>query len=220
MRAVLTILLALMTGPAEAGPWPRERRTGFLSIQQELGAWTTGRPNLTTRIYGEYGLGRGWTVGFDGGAPVLGLGTPQGIVFLRHSTETRLGWVAVEAGAGLHGWPATGTEPLTRPALHWGLGTGGRWPGWTSISLSMEIRHASGAILYKADTMVGLRPTDRLALMLGSELAVNNAGFGRVNLVPGVSVRVWRTLDLVAAVRVPLDDPQAATIQAGTWLRF
>jgi hypothetical protein len=220
MRAVLAILVALIALPADAGPWPRERRTGFLSIQQEFGAWATGRPDLVTRLYAEYGLGRGWTLGLDGSLPVAGRGTPQGLVFLRFSTETRFGWLAVEAGAGAHGWPATGVEPLLRPALHWGMGTGGRWPGWTSVRLAAEIRPATGAVLWKADTMAGLRPTDRLALMLGSELAVNGQGYGGVNLVPGLAFRLSPKFEIVAGVRVPLHDPATATVQAGTWIRF
>lgn len=61
-HAVLTALAVLLAAPAAAGPWPRERGAGFLSVSGGLERGPLSRVAVG-ELYGEYGLTRRITLG-------------------------------------------------------------------------------------------------------------------------------------------------------------
>ncbi len=213
MRAAVAILLACLIGTsAAAGPWARDKGKAFLLTAQE----TDGR-DFDTVLYAEYGLGGGWTIGFDGLYPTKGFGTPSGIAFVRRSFTRGSHQFGVELGLGAR-LAGGQTVAILRPGASWGRGFDAAWPGWGSVALAAEI--SDGGVTYKADTTLGLRPHPRLKAILQVQASLSSGGLATLRAAPALVWEVRKGFDLEVSARAPLDGTGQPVFRAGTWVQF
>jgi hypothetical protein len=165
MRAALLLVALMLAGPASAGAWLREEKTGFVSY--------SGTVDETLRIegslYAEYGLRPKLTMGIkvdvDMSTGQIGSGTA--IVFIRKPINTgeRSYNLAYEIGLGST-FGAT-YEPLVRTGLSYGRGFSIRdRNGWVAIDGTIEWGTGEAQDVLKLDTTVGLALNDRFKVMM------------------------------------------------------
>jgi hypothetical protein len=211
LRVVLAVMLAFAPAGAAAGPWPRENGERFLSLG---GTVSDRRQELAG--YGELGLGRGWTLGFDAAADRRGAG--RALVLLSRAVgrgEGRLRF-SLEAGAGQYR-PRMGTAQFVlRGGVSVGTGWGGARAGWGRLDILAESR--AGALAVKTDATVGMRLGGRLTAILQAEGDWGAAS--TLTVAPGVVWRLRERIDLHLGGQVAVVGPADTGVRLATWIRF
>ncbi len=168
MRTALTaFLLCLLTAaPAAAGPWLREKGTGFASTS---GTVSQSR-DTSGSIYAEYGLTDKINLGLDLslGLDRTGAADGAGVVFLRFPLGSTDGTHRFAWHAGLGG-RYTGLElsPAVQFGLSWGRGVawGERW-GWATVESSVNFASAPATTRIKIDGTFGMGFTPQIKAMI------------------------------------------------------
>ncbi|MAC78285.1 MAG: hypothetical protein CML66_09495 [Rhodobacteraceae bacterium] len=181
IAALLLVGLSL-AAPAAAGPWLRDPRVSFLSLQ------STPRSNgeIEYGIFGERGIAPWLTLGVD----LNDNGTSGHALAFARFPILRGDWVAsVDVALGGHRYRSD-TGAMARALFGLGrdievLGA----PGWAAISVGPEWRQGNGGMAWKADAVVGFK-ADRLLnpiLSVETYLAPNSDLYWSV--IPGVLIR-------------------------------
>lgn len=181
IAALLLVGLSL-AAPAAAGPWLRDPRVSFLSLQ------STPRSNgeIEYGIFGERGIAPWLTLGVD----LNDNGTSGHALAFARFPILRGDWVAsVDVALGGHRYRSD-SGAMARALFGLGrdievLGA----PGWAAISVGPEWRQGNGGMAWKADAVVGFK-ADRLLnpiLSVETYLAPNSDLYWSV--IPGVLIR-------------------------------
>lgn len=209
MRAPLALLLWIsLAGSACAGAWLREEGQAFLSTSQE--AWGDGG---YTAFYGEYGLGRGLTVGLDAGqARGAAWG---GVLYARGALGPAegAGRMAWELGAGHR----SGDGAVIRPGLM--LGRGFDW-GWAGLDTFAEYRSRPGDIAYKADATLGLSRRDGTRLYILQLQGGKYPGSDAYLRLAPAHVRRWGKAKVEIGLSLGLIGDDRRGLKLGTWWTF
>jgi hypothetical protein len=177
MRAAIIALASLCIGAqAEAGAWPREKGSTFLSFSHAASTGTTTlltpefQINNYTSVFAEYGLTEKLTIGLNAGfGGDDDYSVQAGYVFARHPvwSDDSGHRVAAEIGFGLVEDEPDGRQNRVIPGLSWGYGFESRWGGgWAGIEASADYRIQSGETAWKGDVTLGLKPTENWMLIL------------------------------------------------------
>ncbi|MDU8927156.1 hypothetical protein RXV86_07155 [Alisedimentitalea sp. MJ-SS2] len=219
--ARLGLALCLIAGPihpASAGAWPRDKRSGFVSVASRVSATSWAGPhNVYSTVYLEYGLGRNLTAGVDIGHGISGTG--KAVFFLRKSLPpTPNGHIfAGELGLGL-----IAGEPAIRPGLSYGkdLSRRGGRTGWLSLETTAEIRLDSGQTDFKADVTLGLNHGDRFKSMLQVQTGIRHGDPGFVRAAPSVAIKVGKKTHLELGGTAGLIGDKSYGFKIGFWRSF
>ena len=180
--AAALCLIWLLALPASGGPWLRDPRLSFVSLQ------TT--PRHTGQV--EYGLfaERGVTPWLTLGVDVNDNGTSGHALAFARFPILRGDWVAaVDLAAGGHRYQSD-SGAMGRALF--GLGrsvTVAGAPGWAALSVGPEWRQGNGGLAWKADGVLGLKAARRVNPILSVEsyLAPNSDFYWSV--IPGATIR-------------------------------
>lgn len=237
---VLAILAGLVPALADAGAWPREQGSGFVSVSYEYTTWqdmmsedrlieTEGEIETFgyMALYAEYGITDRLTAGIDTGreeAPY----TWSGVAFLRAGLGPAH-WrnrFAAEFGLGQREIPNYGLdqgdrETIFRPGVSWGYGFDTRLGrGWTGLDLKSETRQTTGGTAYKADFTLGLDPDGPwlgFVQLQGSDYP----GAGpALRVVPTLVRRITPWLAIESALLWDAYGNERMGVRAGLWLEF
>lgn len=221
--ALLAALALAQADPAAAGAWPRDRGTGFLSSATRVSApaWSgpgwTGQLNLYSTLYGEYGLGRRLTAGFDIGHGISGKG--KAIFFLRKSLPPRSGGsvYALELGLG-----QIAGQPAVRPGLSWGRGISRRngGSGWLSLESVAEIRLDTGHTDFKADFTLGLNHGARFKSILQLQTGVSQGDPSFIRAAPSLVVKAGVKSHIELGVTAGIVGDDSYGVKLGLWRDF
>jgi hypothetical protein len=237
MRWIFPLLLALsgMGAPTvQAGPWARAPGEVFLSFSQDMSssaeALATGtmEVNAYSSIYAELGLGRRLTLGLD-----LGRGdyTDEAILFLRR-TLTRPDaryQVAVDIGYGERRVEVLGDSQLARVGLSFGRGFDAAALNWLPLELTGGWIGLDAVAVYdltrdeqrwKIEATLGLRPTERVSLMLqviAEDWPGADVSFG---LNPSVVFQIREGTSIELGARTSFDDNPQIGLELGLWHQF
>lgn len=230
MRAPLFALVLLAAAAqAEAGAWPREQGSVFLSLSGTLstGAETLLAPTTDIRsasqAFAEYGLSDDWTLGLDAlratgdDAPVT-----AGLVALRRPVWRGDGGgiAAAELGVGVLE-DADGTEARVRPGLSWGRGfESARGGGWLGLESSLEFRLPSGDTVFKADFTAGLKPNDRWMLIGQVQTGLFPDADPIVRLAPSVVRRLGASTHAQLGLVGSIAGDDAVGVKLALWFSF
>ncbi|MER2508922.1 hypothetical protein [Amaricoccus sp.] len=227
--AVAGIIVALSALRAEAGAWPREEGTTFISLSQ---VFTTGTESLLaptetltsySSLYAEYGLTGTTTIGFDaayGTGPEARLGT--GIAFVRRPIwETPSGHrFAADFGVG---WRTeSGDQDVRlRPGLAWGRGFESAWGnGWMGVDASAELLLPSDDTAFKVDFTTGVKPSDDWMLIFQVQTG-RYAGTGAlVRVAPSVVRAFGEKSHLQIGLDATVFGDDSIGVKLATWFSF
>ena len=180
--AALCLVFLMLPAIAMAGPWLRDPRISFLSVQ------TTPRSNgqLENGFFGERGITPWLTLGAD----LNDNGTSGHALAFARFPILRGKWVAaVDVALGGHRYKSD-TGAMAR--VLFGLGRNikiANAPGWAALSVGPEWRQGNGGLAWKADAVVGFkadRPINPI-ISLETYLAPNSDLYWSV--IPGVLIR-------------------------------
>jgi hypothetical protein len=227
MRALLTGLLILIAASeAAAGAWPREVGTSFVSLSYTAttGARTLLLPQQDLRsfasVFAEHGLARDWTIGLDAGR---GDSLSAALVFLRHPVWTGdTGHrIAAELGLGVQDDPENGLQVRVRPGLAWGRGFESRWgQGWAGLEASADLRLPTQEWGLKSDMTAGLKPTDRLMLIMQVQSGKYPGSEPIVRLAPSVVRRISESMHLQLGAIASIAGDDAVGLKLSAWFTF
>lgn len=214
--------LALITAvPSEAGPWPREAGSVFLSFAVE-GRMDRRNPVApavyNVHAYGEAGLGRKLTLGAD---LYAGDDTGTATLFLRRTVtppEARH-QIAFSLGVGQRR-DAAGTDTLARLGASWGIGFETRWgSGWATVEAQYR-SGSSGDAEMKLDGTFGLRPAEGW-MAIGQLQAARFADADpTLRLQATVVRRLGERLSLEGGVVHGLVNDDRTGLRLGLWSEF
>lgn len=232
---VPTMVLAMtLAGPAHAGPWPREEGRAFVALSGERDR----DGNAYAGLYAEYGLSRRRTLGLE--VSRTNVGETSALVWYQKSLDdgegpNRISY-AVGAGAIRRGGDLL---PVSQAALMWGRGITGIWDGgWVTaegrvkVTGEMERTTAGEGLsrvayayltpkaILKLDVTLGLRPTERLAVVNQLRLESGKDSDLSAKIASSVVYDLGGPASLEAGIVAPLAGPSEAAIRVGTWLEF
>ncbi len=183
MRVVAALcLIWLLALPASGGPWLRDPRLSFVSLQVT--------PRSTGEV--EYGLfaERGVVPWLTLGVDVNDNGTAGHALAFARLPVLRGDWVAaVDLAVGGHRYKSD-SGSMARALF--GLGRSvniADTPGWAALSVGPEWRQGNGGLAWKADGVLGFKADRRVNPILSIEtyLAPNSDLYWSV--IPGVLVK-------------------------------
>lgn len=231
MRAALVLLACLCIGArAEAGAWPREKGTAFVSLGH---AATTGTTTLLTpefkidnytSVFAEYGLTERITLGVNAGfGGDADYSVRAGAVFARYPvwSDDNGHRVAAEIGFGLIEDEPDGRQTRVIPGLSWGYGFESRWGGgWAGIEAAADYRVQSRETAWKADVTLGLKPNDDWMLILQFQNGLYPDAEPLVRLAPSVVRRIGGRAHLQLGALAGLVGDDSIGGKMALWLSF
>lgn len=238
---VLWILCLWLWLPAQldAGPWPREKGSGFLSFSLEL--WESDLPDLP-HYYGstffEYGLSDRLTLGSK-----YAMGSEAGTLFdLRLGVslvQNRPYALSLELAVGERNTDRfllvpelepseTVSAPFSQVGLAYGRGfTLGDRNGWVSTELSVitPLGHETpelglGGTLWQWDTTVGLTLDNRWKLMAQVFALQADDGTSVIKLAPGMAIPLSAHVHIELGARILTNDLEGSALALGLWQDF
>lgn len=218
-RLGLSLLLTLITTPADAGPWPQPDGQAFVSGTVEH----AGGDDWVVTGYAEYGLTPNITLGFDSSTTAF---VAEGYVFLRYPVLQGDGpnRFAVLGGVGASGNLVRGPTPLWVIGASWGRGM--TYPfgaGWASVDASMRFRGKDSFAserLSKLDATLGWQRSNRDLAILQLQTSQERGQDALIKFAPSY---VWHFADwfqVETGVTVPLAGDDVAKIKIGVWSQF
>lgn len=214
LLCLVCLLLAGLTGPVQAGPWPRGKGHWF-SATSSTWIWTDLGAGYSSGLYAEYGLTETLTLGLDGS---LTDGVISGVFFTRFPIwSSDAGHrLALELGGGM----AAG-GPVMRPGISYGRGLETRWGGgWMTVDAWALVDVASGAVGYKMDSTMGLSPNERWKLTLQLQTARPAGGQFTAQVAPSVVRRLGDHFWIEAGASHALTGPAQSGVKLGIWMDF
>ena len=210
---LLALCLASAALPAAAGPWPREKGRGFLSVSVS---------DDRNEVYGEYGLGRGWTAGaklaFSGGGSDVRPNEAQMLVW--RGMQRGAGGAALSFGLAA-GVRAAGSDGPLRPVgaamLAWGHGFGGPRAPWVTAEAALE--RGPGLHGTKLDLTYGMRPGKRWLAMAQVQAGQWNDGPVLARLELSGGLRLGRA-HLLVQPSASLRGPRDRRLRLSLWAEF
>ncbi|WP_424987858.1 hypothetical protein [Microbulbifer sp. S227A] len=196
MRFAIAALLVCVVcvPPVHAGAWLREHKTSFLSFGSTVRGNKVSLPDYETKIYAEYGLFPGMTLGVD--VNDVRAKSAHALLFARFpigKADNRTRY-AVEIGVGKHRQQMQ-WFPMYKAALAVGRGFESRWGnGWMGAELAYEVRSALPDPALKLDLVAGLSSGPRIRPLLKLETAyVPNQPFSW-SFTPGIMFDVGESI--------------------------
>lgn len=211
--------IILLAQSASAGPWLREKGTGFSALSGTLNYFL----DTTSKTYLEYGLTDKTTLVADIGVVRLNMGeVVTGTLSLRraisrpHATSK---W-AYELGVG-GAWDGIVPSPHLRTGLSWGRGINlGQKSGWVTVETAVIWDLTQELHVGKIDATAGINFTDITSGLLQIYTAHNIDG-SAVTLAPSL---VFRPRDSKLRVQIGaeslLGDYERTAVKIGFWREF
>ena len=219
---VLTTVLAchLAAGSANAGPWLKDRGTGFAEFSLSI----AGSDDYGASTYLEYGATANTTIGID-----IGLFTNAGqehngygTIFLRRALGATDGphRLAYELGIGVARKDGI-DRPTVKTGISWGRGI--EWQGksgWLTMDGAIIWDVSRDARVTKLDSTFGLNLSETMAAMLQVNFAhKDNEVRGKVE--PSVVIRPRHDkFSFKVGAQAPLDDMSETAITLSLWHNF
>lgn len=210
------VLLAVLSGPSGAGPWPREKGRGFVSLTAQVHEPDGfGYLNHFFGLYAEYGATERLTLGLDVGGDIQRMS--KALVFARwplSPAEQPLKF-AIELGAG---------EVESYAALRPGVSAGRGfvlWDrnGWMTAD-ARAILPQSRDITLEGDFTVGLNTTARSKTILQVQTGRPANGQPYIRLAPSLVYRTGRRLFAEIGMIEPLSGGGERGLKLGLWHEF
>jgi len=213
----ILVLLALASGPAHAGAWPRGAGKGFLASSIRGTSTNLAFPLSTfSTFYFEYGLTDRLTIGLDAGRGVSG--NSKTVLFASlplNQSDKGPRW-AVEMGIG-----QIAGQAVVRPGLSFGTGfSAGHRSGWIAIDTFAEYQIRSKQIDLKADITFGLNYSDRLTGLVQIQTGASFGDPSFARLVPSIVLRTGRKTRVEMGTSVDLKNPKSLGLALGFWREF
>lgn len=219
--------VASIGAQAGANPWPRARGNWFLSngVSVDPRARAATGFGLRNDLYAEGGLGGGWFV--IGSATLTPVSGQEVLLGLGRAAET--------GGGGARGWslalgrrqqPGAPGQTFLRPsfAVGRGLTAGGRLgpltlrhPGWVSAEAQVEL--GPGGAAPKLDLTLGVKPSDRWAVLLELWADAYPGAGPSVRLGPALVVTVGRKR-LLVQTELPVLGGTTPRLKLALWSEF
>lgn len=241
-RAVATLVLVFLSAPAHSGAWPREPGGVFLSLKSE---YETVSEKFRTSIYGEFGLTRRITLGFQAsdGPPdeakqeeyewqrdhgdALLLTPPSrrrvgGFVNMAIGPLDATNRFAISLGASAppdeYGMMM---EYRIEAAAHWGRGFESGWgDGWMTATAKVIHARDEDELITDFFGLIGLKPREDWMTMLSLGRYTDMTGT-TWKLSPSIGYRPHRLVWVVPSIAHGFGDGDAETsIGLGLWLSF
>lgn len=228
---LVTLLLAVLAGAVEAGPWPREAGTHFLSLSAERDR----DGNSYAGLYGEYGFSAATTIGYEFGG--TNVGETTGILWLQRPLggADRDDRLTLALGAGFISRNGE-VGPVGLAAAAWGRGfegfLGGGWitaegrvllaarlaadNGLSASALALLTPEATA----KADLTIGLRPRSGMMLINQLRLEQRHEADFTARFAGSVVQDLAGPVKLELGAILPLTGPGEHALKIGTWLEF
>ncbi len=222
MRSVALALILLLAGApaAEAGAWLRSKGDGFGATSVS----TNKDRELSTSLYGEYGLTERLTLGLDisYGVDRTFFQQGSGIAFLRFPlgpTDRTHKWAAhIGLGARyLQGYFLRAAEA----GLSWGRGI--QWRdkyGWLNVDGSYNIPQSPADSRLKIDGTAGIGLNDRFKVML-QMFNTHEGGQTFSQIAPSL---LWSpgggTSTIQLSAEIPVAGGGETALKIGVWVEF
>lgn len=217
--ALLAWLVAQMAAaPAQAGAWPREKGTGFLTGSTRIaGTSLNGPVAVYSASYLEYGLARDLTIGLDLGHGVSG--RSKAIVFLRYPLKIAgpQHKLAIELGIG-----TIAGDPAVRPGLNYGRGFSTRrgLSGWLAVDGVAEYAPGTGRIDLKSDLTLGFNHGTRFKSIFQVQTGISRGDPSFVRLAPSLVLRTGPRTHVELGVTAGLVGDREFGLKLGFWRDF
>jgi hypothetical protein len=225
-RSLALALVALLaaTSQAQAGPWPRGEGETFLSFSgfvttpmDQIGADTQGFAS----VYLERGMRHELTFGLDAG--VAEGGAFSAFVFMKKpdlkQSETHR--FALRLGAGASGEAGEIQDATAVFGAYWGRGFTSRFgSGWATLDVQAHYGLISGDVIAKADATIGIKPNDRLKVMMQLQTGDYPGADPFLRLAPSVAWALTEGHHIELGGQVGLIGDDRVGLKIGTWLEF
>lgn len=235
-RGILISITFLLTASvAQAGPWARDPADVFLSytlsLDSDRDAIADGSFDATAynSIYGEVGLGRRLTLGFDLGADTdSGLGS----AFVRYTfTRNAAPWqVAADLGVGWRDTEGADASDLYRVGVSVGRGFQRQelgWipyveanSGWFQVDTFALLDPNSVQSLWQSEATMGVFFNDRWGAMLQAKAEEFPGQDLAVTLSPNALLRLGEQTTVQLGARFGVVGSEEVGIRLGLWQDF
>lgn len=202
LRVIVLIFLWISPTLAQAGAWPREKGSLFLSFSNTISANSQTRFQTGTSAYLEYGLTPRMTVGFDGFLGATGAAS-EAYLFLRFPVgkRNRPNKFALTFAIGQKSipnpWGGTVDQPQIKLGASWGRGLKKGWlaaDAYIIVPVTKKVPTFAPAftahhnVHFSADFTWGQKPNDRLMLIWQVQTGIPAIGDAYVKFAPSV---IW-----------------------------
>ena len=222
-RICAALLVFVLPFQVWAGAWPREQGSTFLSFNtvvtsplDDFGNDLAG----SSAVYLERGMRNDLTFGID--ALMTSGNDYSAIAFLRRPVARSLDRhrIAVLAGAGVK-VSGDDSDLILRLGAAWGRGiTLGPVDGWAALDATADYLGDQGDIAVKADFTLGLKPTERLKLMVQLQAGDYPGSDPYLRVSPSLALQIDEKRHLELGFQVGLKNDDRAGLKLGTWLEF
>lgn len=223
--AAATLFLLIQACTAQAGAWPREQGSVFVSASYRavadvaaLGSLRALMQDGYNALYAEYGLTPRLTLGLDAGYAMDG--RFSGVGFARWSLDNGSGRnrLALSLGAGLAGPPG---ETLVQLGAHWGTSLSFGWSdGWMGLDLTAIQRLETDGIAAKADFTFGLAPSDGWKAILQLQAGSYPGADAYLRLAPSIVRRTGAASHIEIGLEAELLGSGMVGAKIGSWIEF
>lgn len=217
----LVFLLLCYAPLAQAGPWPREKGTGFSANSMELTGLSLRNDLMQAPYYSsfylEYGLSQSFTIGLHGGH---GSSAP---LAARAFVRLPLGKSDTHKFAAEISLGQEGESPFVALGLQYGRGlTLFQRPGWLSVESRFDFGGPVNALTHrqtKLDITVGLSHPNGLKTMAQLFTTdIHGEFFARASST--LVIPLWQRTNLEAGFLYDLSHRQDPGLKLGIWQEF
>lgn len=227
IRALFALLLALFLPTlAQAGAWPREKGSVFLSFSQDITRNPGGGIASSQSLYFEWGVTDKLTLGVRGNRRADGLAYDV-LSFTRIplGNPDSANKFAIELAIGGRWNHLLGNEAVVQPALHWGRGFSAPdaiaflGNGWMGVEASLGHGFHAKETWAKVDFTLGFSPRDETHIIL--QLRSHHDRFASsYAFAPSFVHRFNRALKLEVGGLWQLSGTAPFALTAATWIEF
>lgn len=224
LRVILA--LCLMTGAAQAGPWPRGEGNTFISLSYTVDTDpnSLGTTSFATQGFGsilaERGFNERLTFGLDAGIGETGDFSAHAYVSRAMGPLDGTNRFALHAGGGYV--KDNGVEqPQAFFGASWGRGLDTRWGGgWTAVDFGTFYWTDTSDVAAKVDVTAGVNFSDTLTFFVQGQAGQYPDADAYVRVVPSVVYGLSEGPRLELGLPVGLTGDTDVGIKLGTWLSF
>jgi hypothetical protein len=231
----VAVLLSLCSHPSAAGPWAREDGAVFLSLMlsadEPRTSFATGQftADPAASVYGELGLGRGFTAGLE---LDWGTSSQMGTVFARYTlTEPSAPLqVSVDAGLGQRSIDGQATDGLLRIGGSLGgsfsvadtlpLGMSMPGSGWATFDTAAFFHDDGTLSIWRAEATVGLHVSARLRAILALKAEEWPQSVVSVTARPSLVLNISEGTSLQGGLVAGLRGSDTVGVSLSIWQEF
>lgn len=224
----------LVAGVAQAGPWPREEGTTFLSFALERDS----EGNSHTGLYGEYGWAARRTLGFEFGH--TNVGETSGLIWFQQAVGSGEGpnRFAISSGVGVIARDGD-YIPLGIIGASWGRGIE-RLPGggWLAVDARVRLAGKTETVAYhegmnlievgyltpettvKLDMAIGFKPWDRTMFINQLRMEERKEEGFSAKLATSLVYDLGGPAKIELGLVTPISGSGEQAVRFGTWLEF